>query len=161
MRRAFLVPSGLLLLLFACGGGAGPASSAPCAPCQSTAAPATSGLQGVGLPRSEKLDKLAARRVELAQKRLVKVRVAFDHGRAGIDDVFAACRDVAFAARDSGMHGESLRGVVKEYRDAVLALRDLTRERIDKGAVTEDEMTRVEALVAEAEFWLEEANTGM
>ena len=64
---------------------------------------------------------------------------------------------MAFAARDSGFRGEALRSVLTDYRDAVLALRDLTRERMAKGAVGEDAMNRVEALVAEAEYWLGEA----
>jgi hypothetical protein len=138
-------------LLAACGG------SAPCGPCQATA---SAGLQNAGLPRSAKLEQLAALRVALARKRLAALRASFDKGATTIDELFAGCRDVAFAARDSGMHGEALRDVLTEYRDAVVALKDLMRERISKGSVHEDAMTRVDSLVAEAQYWLEDASQG-
>ena len=153
MRRPLVVLPALLLA--ACAGGSTAAPSGPCGPCQASAA---AGLQNVALPQSPKLKELAAKRVDLARKRLVLLRASFDRGATTIDEVFAACRDVAFAARDSGLHGGALRDVLKDYRDAVLALRDLTRERAAKGAVGEDAVSRVEAIVAEAEFWLEEAN---
>jgi len=147
-----------VLLLFACGGGSTPHATGPCGPCQSAGA---GGLAGAGGPRSEKLEHLAMQRVDLARKRLTLLRASFNRGAVSINDVFAACRDVAFAARDSGLHGEPLRGVLREYRDAVIALRDLTRERMAQGAVGEADLGRVESLVAEAEFWLEEANGGL
>jgi hypothetical protein len=118
-------------------------------------------MQGVGLPQSPKLKALALQRVEVARKRLVLLRASFDRGATTIDEVFAACRDVAFAARDSGLHGGPLRDVLKEYRDAVVALKELTRERAAKGAVGEEAVARVNSLVAEAEFWLEEASQGL
>jgi hypothetical protein len=156
MRRPFfLFPA---LLLTACASGSAPAASGPCGPCQASA---VAGLQNVALPQSPKLRELALKRVELARKRLVLLRASFDRGATTIDDLFAACRDVAFAARDSGLHGGALRDVLKEYRDAVVALRDLTRERASKGAVGEDAVNRVESVVAEAEFWLEEANQSL
>jgi hypothetical protein len=159
MRRPLLallllVPA---LLLVACGSGSTPATG-PCGPCQS-AGPI--GLAGAGGPRPEKLERLALQRVDLARKRLALLRSSYDRGATSISEVFAACRDVAFAARDSGLHGEPLRGVLREYRDAVIALRELTRERMAKGAVGEVDLSRVESLVAEAEFWLEEANGGL
>lgn len=125
-----------------------------CAPCQGSAATARLG------PRSAKMDQLAQQRVELARKRLVLMRAGFDKGTVGLDALFAACRDVAFAARDSGMRGEALRKILVEYRDAVVAMKDLTRDRVAKGAVGEEALTRVESLLAEAEFWLQEANEG-
>jgi hypothetical protein len=148
MRR----PPALLavLLLAACGGSAKPP---PCGPCQAAAG----GAASLGPPRSPKLEALAARRVELSRNRLVLLRASFSKGTTTLDELFAACRDVAFAARDSGLRGEPLRDVLKEYRDAVVALKELTRERMAKGAVTEEGMSRVEALEAEAEYWLEEA----
>jgi hypothetical protein len=160
MRRPpVLLPALLLtLLLTACANGSAPAAAGPCGPCQASAA---AGLQNVALPQSPKLRELALKRVELARKRLVLLRASFDRGATTIDDLFAACRDVAFAARDSGLHGGGLRDVLKEYRDAVVALRDLTRERAAKGAVGEDAVSRVESVVAEAEFWLEEANQSL
>jgi hypothetical protein len=113
------------------------------------------------MPRPAKIEQLARERVEIARKRLVQLRAAFEHGSATLDDLFDACRDVAFAARDSGLHGETLRRILTEYRDAAVSLRDLTRERLAKGAVNEAAMTRVESLVAEAEYWLAEANQGI
>jgi hypothetical protein len=139
VRRSLVVLSALLLV--ACASGSAPATSGPCCPCQASAA---AGLQNVALPQSPKVRELGLKRVDLARKRLVLLRVSFDRGATTIDEVFAACRDVAFAARDSGLRGG--------------ALRDLTRERAAKGAVGEDAVSRVEAIVAEAEFWLEEAN---
>jgi hypothetical protein len=151
MRRPLLALSALLLA--AC---AGP-SPGPCGPCQSPA----SGLQTGTLPWSPKLKELAAKRVDLARKRLVLLRASFDKGKATLDEVFATFRDFALAARDSGLAGGALRDVLKEYRDAMIALRDLTRERMSKGEVGEDALIRVESLVAEAEYWLEEASQGL
>ena len=142
------------LLLAACS--SGPAG--PCGPCQ---AQTSAGLHGAELPRPAKLEQLATQRVALARKRLGLLRTSFDRGSTTIEELFAGCRDVAFAARDSGMHGEALRGVLTEYRDAVIALRDLMRERAAKGTVSDETMSRVDALVAEAEYWLEDANPGM
>ena len=51
--------------------------------------------------------------------------------------------------------------MLTEYRDAVVSLKGLMRERVAKGAVTEDTMVRVDALLAEAEYWLEDASQGM
>ena len=147
------------LLVAACaGGGPPPVASGPCGPCQG---PAAAGLQNVALPQSPKLKALALKRVEVARKRLVLLRASFDRGTTTIDELFAACRDVAFAARDSGLRGDALRDVLREYRDAVVALKDLTRERASKGAVGEEAVNRVDSIVAEAEFWLEEANQGL
>ena len=146
------------LLLTACGSAAAPGPSGACGPCQASAA---AGLQTLAPPGAAKLKELGLKRVELARKRVVLLRASFDHGATTIDELFAACRDVAFAARDSGLHGGALREVLKEYRDGVVALRDLTRERASKGAVSEDAVSRVESIVAEAEFWLEEASGGL
>jgi hypothetical protein len=151
MWRFFVVVS--MLVLAGCGSG----TSGPCGPCQS---PASAGMQNVGLPRSAKLKELAAQRVELARKRLVLLRASFDRGKTTLDDVFVAFRDFALAARDSGLDQGALRDVLREYRDAVLALKDVTRERMSKGAIGEEAMIRVESLVAEAEYWLEEESQG-
>jgi hypothetical protein len=152
-KRTLLVVAASLLV--ACGSG-GSGASAPCGPCQAPASPA----MGWTPRRSAKLERLAQQRVELARKRLVLLRAGFEHGTTGLDALVAACRDVALAARDSGMRGETLRSILREYRDAMIAMRDLTRERESKGAVGEDAMSRVETLLAEAEFWLEEAHEG-
>jgi hypothetical protein len=136
--------------LTACGGSSPPA----CGPCQAA------GASSAAPRRSPKLEALANQRVELARKRLVLLRESFEKGSATLDELFAACRDVAFAARDSGLRGVPLRDVLEDYRDAVAALKQLTRERQAKGAVSDEAMSRVEALEAEAEYWLEEATPG-
>ncbi len=153
MNRALLLLVITATASLACGSNN---ASGPCTPCQASASP-SAGLKDVGLPRSAKLDQLAQQRVTLARKRLVLLRASFDRGVTTLDDLIAGSRDVAFAARDSGIHGEALRGVLQEYRDAVVAMKDLTRERAAKGAVGEDAVTRIDALVAEAEYWLEDA----
>jgi hypothetical protein len=143
MRRSLVALS--FVLASACGGSA---STSPCAPCtQPSSAP-------LGFARSAKVEQLAERRVELARKRLAQLRGSFDRGAASLDQLFAALRDVAFAARDSGVRGAPLRAILTEYRDAVVALQGLTRERVAKGAVGEESLSRVEGLVAEAELWL-------
>jgi len=149
--RALLLSA---LLLTACGGSAKQPAAGQCGPC---AAAASSGAPDLGPPRSAKLEALAGKRVELARKRLAELRASFGRGTTTIDELFAASRDVAFAARDSGMHGQALRDTLKDYRDAVTALKELTKERLAKGAVNEEALSRVEALEAEAEYWLEEA----
>ena len=90
------------LLVAACGGGAASSASGPCGPCQAASADAPPALS----PTSAKLKALGAKRVELARKRLVSLRGSFDCGAVTIDELFAALRDVAFAARDSGIRGE-------------------------------------------------------
>ena len=97
----------------------------------------------------------------MARKRLGTLRASFNQGRTTLDELVGALRDVAFAAHDSGLHGETLRDILKEYRDALVALKDVTAERVSKGAVTEDAVIRMDLLVVEAEFWLEEANQGL
>jgi hypothetical protein len=143
-----LVPIASAVL--ACGATAPPK---PCGPCASAGARA-------GLARSAKVEQLARQRVDLAGKRLVLLRASFAHGAATLDELFAGFRDVAFAARDSGMRGEALRHVLTDYRDGVKSLRELTKERVAKGAATEEALSRVDALVAEAEYWLAEASEG-
>jgi hypothetical protein len=138
------------ILLAACGGSSQPR----CGPCQGSPA---AGASSAAPLRSPKLEALANQRVELARKRLALLRESFGKGSATLDELFAACRDVAFAARDSGLRGPPLHDVLKEYRDAVVALKALTRERMAKGAIGDAELTRVEALEAEAEYWLEES----
>ena len=145
----------LVLLLAACGGA--PASGK----CGSCGPPGAGGLAGAGPPRTPKLEALASRRVELSRKRLLGLRASFDAGKTTIEELVAGSRDVAFAARDSGMRGQALLRVLTEYRDAVSAVRDLMRERASKGlAVDDDALSRVESQVAEAQFWVEEAKQG-
>jgi len=149
--RSTCVAAGALaaILLAACGG----SSQSRCGPCQASGAASA----GAAPLRSPKLEALASQRVELARKRLALLRESFGKGGATLDELFAACRDVAFAARDSGLRGPPLHDVLKEYREAVGALKQLTRERMAKGSVSDEAMARVEALEAEAEYWLEES----
>ncbi len=151
MRRTCVAAGALAAILLAgCSGSGQPR----CGPCQASGAASASGAAPL---RSPKLEALANQRVELARKRLAMLRESFGKGGATLDELFAACRDVAFAARDSGLRGPPLHDVLKEYRDAVDALKQLTRERMAKGSVNDEAMTRVEALEAEAEYWLEES----
>ncbi len=152
--RALLL-SAALLTACACGGSSRPPTG-PCGPCAAGSAEAPSLA-----PRSPKLEALALRRVELARKHLAQLRESFAKGSTTLDELFAASRDVAFAARDSGLRGGPLRDVLKDYRDAVAALKELTKERLAKGTVSEEAMGRVEALEAEAEFWLADASEGL
>jgi hypothetical protein len=152
--RALLL-SAALLTVCACAGSK--AASGPCGPCAASGSAEAPSLA----PRSPKLEALALRRVELARKRLAQMRDSFARGSTTLDELFAASRDVAFAARDSGLRGAPLRDVLKDYRDAVAALKELTKERLAKGAVNEEAMGRVEALEAEAEFWLADASEGL
>jgi len=153
--RALLL-SATLLTVCACGGSSKSASG-PCGPCAASGSAEAPSLAR----RSPKLEALALRRVELARKRLAQLRDSFAKGSTTLDELFAASRDVAFAARDSGLRGAPLRDVLKEYRDAVAALKELTKERLAKGAVGDEAMGRVEALEAEAEFWLADASEGL
>ena len=146
---AVLLLSLLAAPLAACGGSSSP-GGASC-PCTGGAAAGTAPL------RSPRVEELARRRVELARQRLMLARASFEHGTTSLDGLFAALRDVAFAARDSGFHGEALRSVLTEYRDAVVSLQGLTKERFDKGAVNQEDVARVDGLVAEAQYWLAEA----
>jgi hypothetical protein len=138
------------------------AAASPC-PCQASSPAGSSpiGPEHLGLPRSEKLEQLAQQRVELARKRLQLVRLQFDKGALSLDQLVNAFRDLAFAARDSGFHGEPLRHILKEYRDALAALRDLVHERADKGMATPDEAVRMDLMLAEAELWLGEADRSL
>jgi hypothetical protein len=138
------------LAVAACGGSSQPR----CVPCVASGAGDSAGPAPL---RSPKLEALANQRVELARKRLAQLRESFGKGGASLDELFAAFRDVAFAARDSGLRGAPLHDVLKDYRDAVIALKQLTRERVAKGTVTDEAMSRVEALEAEAEYWFEES----
>ena len=148
----------VLVTVSACGGSAKPPESGACGPC---AASGSAGAPSLPPPRSAKLEALATRRVELARKRLAQLRESFAHGSTSLDELFAASRDVAFAARDSGLSGAPLRDVLKDYRDAVTALKELTKERLAKGAVSDEAMSQVEALEAEAEYWLADASQGL
>ncbi len=153
-RLAAILP--VALVGFVCGCASTTPAAGRCGPCQASPG-GTAGLTGAGMPRSPKLDALARKRVDLARKRLAEQRASFDAGKATLDELFAACRDVAFAARDSGMHGEALRQVLDEYLGAVTALRDLMRERAARSAGSADATRRIDGLVAEAEYWVEEA----
>jgi hypothetical protein len=154
-KHLFLVFPACLLL--ACSSATGSGTGDPCTPCK---APASAAMGISGPPRSAKVEQLARQRVDLARKRLVLLRAGFEHGKTGLEALLVGARDVAFAARDSGLRGEELRSILTEYRDAVVAMKGVTRERVSKGTADEEALNRVESLVAEAEFWLAEASSG-
>jgi hypothetical protein len=140
----------LFLALPACTSSA----ASPC-PCPTLSVP---GSEHAGAPRSSKLDDLARQRVELARKRLAMLRTLFDRGTITFDVLFTGFRDVAFAARDSGLHGETLRHILTDYRDGLLALQTMIHQRAESELTSPDQALRIDALVAEAEYWLAEAN---
>lgn len=148
------VLSGLLFL------GCGPAPAtehvtvaAPVLTCNCPIAP----VVALPAPRTAELDALAQHRVELARKRIPLLRARYEHGTATSAELLAAYRDLAVAARDSGLRGEALRGPLAEYRDAMVQARDLIRSRVAAAMESEDATTHVEFQLAEAEYWLAEA----
>jgi hypothetical protein len=144
---------GLVSLLVACAPPANQAA-APCVPC---AQPAQAVAPPAVPPRSPELEALGQRRVELARKRVELVRVMHERGATTLADLASAYRDVAFAARDSGLRGDALQKPLEEYRDAMRRVEELTVNRYKQGAVNEGDVILVQGHVAEAEFWVAEA----
>ena len=132
-----------------------PAVSSPCVPCQQAAPAATTHSAE---PRPAKLDALAQQRVELARKRVQLLRAEYAHGSRPLSEVLAAYREIAFAARDSGLRGEALRRPLQEYRDSLDQQRELTKLRLAKGAATDADMVQLDYAIAESDYWLAEAN---
>jgi outer membrane protein TolC len=140
-------------LVFAC---SAPAQSAPtpCTPCQQPtlqAAPSSAATA-----RSEELDALAERRVELLSKSLATTEAQYRAGAASMETLMQAERDIALAARD-GLRGEKRRHELERYRAAMNTASGAMKQRYDSAKVTEAELHRVEAALAEAEYWLLEA----
>lgn len=102
-------------------------------------------------------DVLGQRRVDAARKRIAILQRLYEKGMISSKDVFDAYRDIALAARDSGLRGEALLHPLTEYRDAIVQLRDLMKSRVATGAENEDATNRAEVQLAEAEYWLAEA----
>jgi hypothetical protein len=151
MRVAILLPCALLA---ACA-----PAPAPCTPCQppSSQAPTPVAQTASAAPRPPQLDELGERRVDLSRKRVAVLALMYDKGAVGLTDLLAAYRDVAFAARDSGLRGDVLRKALQDYRDAMVALREHTHVLYKAGAVNDADVDHVDAAVAEAEYWLAEA----
>jgi hypothetical protein len=154
-RQGFPLVASMLLTACAGTGAATPVSAPVGAP---VAAPGSSPAPATAAARSKELEKLAEARVELAKKRIALLQAKFEHGAASLSELLEARRDVAFAARDSGMRGEALMRVLADYRDAMRSLIELTKTRHAQGAVDEASVQAAEAALAEADFWLAEAS---
>ena len=72
-------------------------------------------------------------------------------------ELMVAYRDVAFAARDSGLRGETLRQAIQEYAKAAAAYQQTVHEHATQGKVSVAEVAAADATMAEASYWLEEA----
>jgi hypothetical protein len=94
--------------------------------------------------------------MDLTRKRLDVLGAQYQSGLVSMSELLAAYRDVAFAARDSGLRGEELRRALEDYRDGAARSRDLARSRVSAGQETADAVMHAEASLAEAEFWLAE-----
>jgi hypothetical protein len=128
------------------------------APVQTVAAPSCPCRQAeVTPPRSVALDALALQRVELARKRIPALRTQFEMGRTTMAELTLAYRDVAVAARDSGLRGDPLRRAIEDYQHAAMVLAKAMRERVDDGRETRSAVDAAEAAMAEAEYWGAEA----
>lgn len=139
-------------------------TAAPVCPCVASASAPPSATAAVPAgataplaPRSPQLEALGQQRVDLARKRIDALSAQYQRGMGSMRDVLAAYRDMAFAARDSGLRGDALRRPLEEYRDATIRLRDLARDRATMGSVPEVDVYAAEASIAEAEYWLVEA----
>ena len=82
----------------------------------------------------------------------------YDRGSAGLDELLAAYRDVAVAARDSGLRGERRRRELVAYRDAMVKMRQLAQIQLDKFGTTSANAAGAEGHLAEAEYWLAEVD---
>ena len=144
---------GSLLFLGACGGRA-EVAPAPMTPCETTAAPAPAPAARADKPRPPEVDQLAAKRIEALRAWLEVLRYQAEHAALSRVQYLAAKRELAVAARDSGLRGEALRSALEEY---VAAAKE-SAQLLQHGRIfTGDESKRAEYAIAEAEFWLAEA----
>ena len=144
----------LLPLAFLAAACAGSAQSvvAPCAPCATSTAPP---IASAAPARSAELDALAHRRLELAQKAVLILRVQFQSGSISLTQYLAASKRVAFAARDSKLSPAELRPILEEHVQAMKKALELARARYP-AVVSDDVVAECEYDVAEAEYWLAE-----
>jgi hypothetical protein len=130
-------------------------SLAACAP---PPAPAGSPANAPAVARPSRLDALGERRVDLARQRTANLRLQFEAGKLTLVELVAAYREVAFAARDSGLRGEPLRRALVEYRGLLDQLRDAQRELTRaRGWTDPRSVDALEYASAEADYWLAEA----
>jgi hypothetical protein len=146
----------LAFVITACGGAPPPPEHAVTLPAPTCNCPV---VTPASLPaaRPPELDALGQQRVELARKRTPIVQREYERGMKSASELIAAYRDVAVAARESGLRGEALRSALTEYRDALARMRDHVKTRVAAGAESEEALMHVEIELAEAEFWLVEA----
>jgi hypothetical protein len=146
-----------LVSVTACGGAAPPVErvSLPAPTCNCPVAPVSAPVAA----RSPELDELAQRRLDAARKRIPVLHRLYERGLVSATEMYVGYRDIAVAARESGLRGEALRSILTEYRDKMAELRDHERTRFAAGAESEDGPNHAEVLLAEAEYWLAEAKT--
>ncbi len=108
--------------------------------------------------RSAKLEELAERRVELAREYVRSLHVMYRQGLATPAELLLAYREVAVAARDSGLVGEKLRRELAVYRDEMVELERMIEGRAQVGGAGPQEVEHAREALAEADYWLEEAN---
>jgi hypothetical protein len=104
--------------------------------------------------RSAHVEQLAQQRVTRARERLELLRLLYRSGHLSLPEIVAAHRDVAVAARDSGLHGQPLLAALTEYNDAATKLVTETRSWVDAGKVSESDLKQAELESAEAAYWL-------
>jgi hypothetical protein len=109
------------------------------------------------VPRSPELEKLAQARVDAARKPLPVLRVMYNKGQLPLSALLHAIREVAFAARDSALQGESLLKPLAEYRDTMKTTLEMVQKRYESGMVNASDVDLARYALAEAEYWLAEA----
>jgi hypothetical protein len=107
--------------------------------------------------RSPSLEKLAQDRLEAARRHVLSCTVQYNSGHISMTDFLAATREVAFAARDSGLSGDALIKPLTEYRDSMKKSLQLTQMKYDHGAAAQSDLDAAQYALAEAEYWLAEA----
>ena len=131
--------------------------SSPATPARVTAPQVSATPVSAIPPRAPRLEQLATERVALAKKRIPTLRLSYKLGQTSLSELTAAYREIAFAARDSGLRGEPLRQALDEYRKILAQLSETTHKEHDQGRVGPLEVEAVDARTAEADYWAAEA----
>ena len=142
-----------LLVLAALLAGCGSSKPADC-PCPAATAATAPPLDP---PSSPELDALARDRVAKSLE-VIKLRQAmYEKGAATLEDFLRSYRGAALAVRESKLKKAERVVRLRAYADAALKLRDLMRERAQRGAVTSADVASTELTEIEARYWLLEA----
>ncbi len=143
------------VLLSGCAPAAAP-GPAPCTPCEQRAPAGLAAQATEPLPRSSKLEALARKRIDLLKQSLEVASTQYKRGQASLEELMRGQREIALAARE-GLRGDKRRQELAAYRDATLESNAAMKRRYTMGSVTEGDVHRAEAALAEAEYWLTEA----